>query len=136
MFSGTKSVITVLHRVQWHKIINLPSCIVIGLKSILFCIVIGLKSIQFCIITGTKSIITILHHHLHRNRLLLSCTLFTGTKSVITILHHHWHKICNLPSCTTTDTQSVIYEGCPKSLASYFFKNQKMMLQRYPAVVI
>ncbi len=28
------------------------------------------------------------------------------------------------------------YEGCPKSLASYFFKNRKMMLERYPAVVI
>ncbi len=29
-----------------------------------------------------------------------------------------------------------IYEGCPKSLASYFFKNRKMMLERYRAVVI
>ncbi len=29
-----------------------------------------------------------------------------------------------------------MYEGCPKSLASYFFKNRKMMLERYPAMVI
>ncbi len=29
-----------------------------------------------------------------------------------------------------------VYEGCLKSLASYFFKNQKMMLERYSAVVI
>ncbi len=28
------------------------------------------------------------------------------------------------------------YEGCPKSLTSYFFKNRKIMLERYPAVVI
>ncbi len=28
------------------------------------------------------------------------------------------------------------YEGCPKSLASYFFENRKMMLERYPALVI
>ncbi len=28
------------------------------------------------------------------------------------------------------------YEGCPKSLASYFFKNRKMVLKRYPAVII
>ncbi len=34
------------------------------------------------------------------------------------------------------ESAMLIYEGCPKSLASYFFKNRKMMLERYPAVVI
>ncbi len=28
------------------------------------------------------------------------------------------------------------YAGCLKSLVSYFFLNRKMMLERYPAVVI
>ncbi len=34
------------------------------------------------------------------------------------------------------NTEVKKYEGCSKSLASYFFKNRKMMLERYPAVVI
>ncbi len=33
-------------------------------------------------------------------------------------------------------TEVIEYEGCPKSLASYFFKIRKMMLERYPAVLI
>ncbi len=51
-------------------------------------------------------------------------------------MNQSWFSYPVEPKMMHINSFNFSYEGCPKSFASYFFKNRIMMLERYPAVVI